>query len=457
MAKKSSSKPGEQQAAGGHANSLLPMAWRLAAPLKVGEKEALLVIDIQGSQPAVLKPRPACNLSLILDRSGSMSQNLVVSEAVNSKMLMSQNPLFPQNSIGSCWPSHPINAPIIAHSADPASKVTKMQLAIEAAVASLDQLQEGDTVSVVTFDDVIQILLPATPIADKSLIEKHLRSITTRNSTNLFEGWRVGASELAKVVDPEKMNRALLFTDGEANVGLQNTDSIVSRVKELANMGISTSTFGMGASYNEDLLQAMAIAGNGNYYYLAQNDDFKKVFKQELNDLQSLVASNVLATISGVTVVEQLNGFAKAGDHTYALPNLVRHRATQVVCKVSWTDKLPSITLHLKGQANGKVWEVTHTQKLKTGEATAEACLVAQKFSLAKQRQEVADKIAKHDLTGAQTLLRAASAQAKAFGMQTDYADLMNTSATLVRGDVGSSRKQALFGAYTVNYSRDSK
>jgi len=130
---------------------------------------------------------------------------------------------------------------------------------------AVQQLQMSDRISVTIFDDQVETLIPSTHLRLRS----QTSSVKLKHSTQRQYGspcWlarRAGKS----VPHPEHINRVLLLSDGLAN-GETNPDVIASDVHGLARRGVSTSTIGVGNDYSEDLLEAIARSGDGNYYYI---------------------------------------------------------------------------------------------------------------------------------------------------------------------------------------------
>jgi len=131
----------------------------------------------------------------------------------------------------------------------------KLETAERATLAVVDQLQEQDQVAVVVFDDQIDVLQPAVPVvsAVKDRVRRALAGVEARATTALRQGWLTGCQAIAAdhPFTPEQgLARCLLLTDGIANVGITDPEQIAG-VRE--NTGIGTSTFGVGADYNENL------------------------------------------------------------------------------------------------------------------------------------------------------------------------------------------------------------
>ncbi len=162
---------------------------------------------------------------------------------------------------------------------------TPLQVACEAAVLAVAGLQEADQVSVVIYDNEVDVLVRLQHPTDKDAITKKIKTVAARGSTALFPGWETGATELAG--EGNGIKRVLLLTDGEANVGLQNPDEIAQHVAAASRRGVQTTTLGFGKGYNENLLRAMAASGNGNHYFVERSGQLADFFNLELAGLES--------------------------------------------------------------------------------------------------------------------------------------------------------------------------
>jgi Ca-activated chloride channel homolog len=175
----------------------------------------------------------------------------------------------------------------------------KIMTAKRAALAVLQRLDERDTVAVVVFDDHIDTIQPPTRITDavKAHVSMELERIGARGTTALHEGWLTGCNAIAgdERAEPERgVARCFLLTDGLANVGLTDPEQIASQaggIREKA--GIGTSTFGIGADYAEELLGPMAEAGGGRFHHLRTPEEISATFVNELGELLATAAANV--------------------------------------------------------------------------------------------------------------------------------------------------------------------
>ena len=97
-----------------------------------------------------------------------------------------------------------------------------------------------------------------------------------------------------KAFVPNGINRILLATDGDFNVGVSDTETLKSMVAEKRKSGVSLSTLGFGmGNYNEDMMEQIADAGDGNYSYIDNEKEAKKVLQQQLTSTLATVAQDV--------------------------------------------------------------------------------------------------------------------------------------------------------------------
>lgn len=252
-----------------------------------------LLIKLEVPEAETEIARPSLNLGLVLDRSGSMSGD-------------------------------------------------KLRFAKDAAAYMVSQLLPTDRVSLTIFDDDVDVLLPSMLADNPAGITRAIASIRAGGSTDLFEGWRQGSEQVKQFQDANSLNRVILLSDGQANVGETNPDTIAGKVHRLMEKGVSTSTMGVGDDYNEDLLEAMARSGDGNYYYIQSPDELPGIFKVELQGLAALVGQRVslgIRGLNGVIVSDVLNDFDHTRAGNYKLPNLVHGGKVSVVVRL----KVPAI------------------------------------------------------------------------------------------------------------------
>jgi len=212
----------------------------------------------------------------------------------------------------------------------------KIDYARQAVCFAIEQLLPSDRLSVTIFDDKVETLIPNTPANNKASFTRLVQQISPRGSTALHAGWVQGGIQVSQSLTAE-LNRIILLSDGLANAGQTNPDVIASDVQGLAQHGASTSTIGVGNFYNEDLLEAMARSGDGNYYYIASAEQLPTIFEQELQGLNATVGRSVtlgIAPQGEVVVADVLNDLEVDSKGRFKLPNLVIGNPIDVVVRL---------------------------------------------------------------------------------------------------------------------------
>lgn len=169
-----------------------------------------------------------------------------------------------------------------------------LRMAKQVAVSLIDGMNEQDEIAVVIFDDKIetlQELAPVTP-ALKQRVRRALARVEARGSTALHEAWLTSCNMLASDrLQENRLARCYLLTDGQANVGETDVETIASQAAGVrANAGVGTSAFGLGDDYNERLLGPWAVAGGGQFHDLRGLADLADTFLGERDELRAVVA-----------------------------------------------------------------------------------------------------------------------------------------------------------------------
>jgi Ca-activated chloride channel homolog len=188
----------------------------------------------------------------------------------------------------------------------------------------VDGLSAKDHASVVVYDDMVDVLVAARPVGNKAHFHDALRTVDSRGYTALHAGWLTGAEQAASKQDGQTLSRVLLLSDGCANKGLCGTSEIARHCEEMADAGVGTSTYGLGEHFNEELMTAMARAGQGNAYYGQRAEDLMDPFREEFDLMSALCARDLRLAISpaaGVHV-EVVNGYRTDAEGRSMLPDL---------------------------------------------------------------------------------------------------------------------------------------
>ena len=384
-------------------------------------------LSLDPSSRSNWKGRPDLNLSLVLDRSGSMEGE-------------------------------------------------KMVRAREAAMFCVDQMLPTDRLSVVTFDDRIELLFPSEPVTNKQSMKDLISRVTARGSTALHEAWVRGGLTVSERMLDQGINRVVLITDGLANVGITNTDEIVTQAMGLYQRGVSTSTIGIGADFNEDLLMPMAQSGGGNAWHVVEPDDMQRIFQVELEGLIAQFAHTVslsLIPADGVRVVDVLNDFDLTETGRYRLPNLQAGSPLDIVVQlrigsedVGTQMRLLDLRLGFTPQdaKNAEVLKQAHTvefashAEFERSEMNEEVIKSVQFLMNARARNEAMKRMDRGDYAGAEMVIGSALGQTQALSaqcapaaaMMEEMASLQETAMSLKdRLKDKMSRKKLAYAAYS--------
>ncbi|MFT4975589.1 MAG: Ca-activated chloride channel family protein [Myxococcota bacterium] len=195
--------------------------------------------------------------------------------------------------------------------------------AIRCAGFMLERLTASDRASIVVYDNNVEVLVPSIPVVDRGRFRRALASIVAGGSTALHGGWLAGAEQVAAHLRGDRISRVLLLSDGRANHGLTDAAQIRAQCLQLSGEGVTTSTYGLGERFNEELMAAMADAGRGNSYYGKTADDLVDPFQEEFELLSAMCAHRIRLTLrpaAGVEVAVR-NGYPQQ-DGAILLPDL---------------------------------------------------------------------------------------------------------------------------------------
>ncbi len=184
-------------------------------------------------------------------------------------------------------------------------------------------LTPEDELSLVVYDNRVDVLMPIGPMLSIEAVENAVSGVVSGGSTDLHGGWMAGAEQL-EGGSSNAISRVLLLSDGQANVGLRSQPEIEAQCKAWQSKGVTTTTVGLGRSFNEDLMVGMAQAGGGQNYYGQRAEDLFDSFDEELALLQAMFMRNLsvkLIPAAGV-IVEMLSPVTQKADGSYRMTDL---------------------------------------------------------------------------------------------------------------------------------------
>ena len=158
----------------------------------------------------------------------------------------------------------------------------------------LQSLKPDDTISIVTYAGSAGVVLSPTKIADKNKILAALNNLRSGGSTAGAEGIRQAYQLAEQNLDKKGVNRVILATDGDFNVGIRNPEELKSYVERKRKTGVTLSILGFGhGNYNDELMQTLAQNGNGNAAYIDTLSEARKVLVEEAGSTLFTIAKDV--------------------------------------------------------------------------------------------------------------------------------------------------------------------
>lgn len=170
----------------------------------------------------------------------------------------------------------------------------KLPLAQSSLKLLTEQMRAQDTISIVTYSGSTNVALPATSGDQKAKILAAIDSLNAEGSTNGEDALKLAYRQAEQSMKKNGINRIMMLTDGDFNVGISDVDEMLDLVKANRDRGISLSTVGFGrGNLNDYMMEQMADSGNGNYSYIDSLTEAKKVFGDELAATFNTVAKDV--------------------------------------------------------------------------------------------------------------------------------------------------------------------
>ena len=180
--------------------------------------------------------------------------------------------------------------------------------ALQAIDSLIGRFHPDDIFGLVVFDDEVQVAVPSGPVGDGSAIRLLLHQIYPGGMTNLSGGMLRGIQECGRTADG-RASTLVLLSDGHANRGITDHDQLGDFAAGAGRDGITISTIGIGAGYDEDLLDVISRGGNGNSHFAENGDEAGAHLASEVDGLLEQVAQTVSLTVRPGDSVSQVRLF----------------------------------------------------------------------------------------------------------------------------------------------------
>lgn len=221
-------------------------------PVTGAQQIAFALVDVRGTAALNALPRRPLNIALVLDRSGSMR----------------------------------------------GPRLQQMKAAVKQFIHSLTP---ADILTIVTYDDMVQLVTPAGPVADPDALATAVDLVEEGGGTAMGLGLSLGLAEARRFAAPERLNRIILLTDGTTSDGPQ----CLTLAEEAGAEGISIAPIGFGAEWDDALLEGIASASGGPPPdYVRTPGEIGTAFLRQLQAARAVVAPGLrleIRCVAGVT------------------------------------------------------------------------------------------------------------------------------------------------------------
>jgi len=163
----------------------------------------------------------------------------------------------------------------------------------------IENLAPHDTVHFVTYDTTAEVVFEKGDLSNKETLLQMVETVMPRGNTNLSAGVELAASLLEKYGVDGHTKRIYLFSDGLANEGLRTHTEIFNLITQIHEKKISTSTFGIGTDFDEDLMKGISEYGHSYYFYIQEAAQIERFVSTALGALLGVLGKDAVLKIRG--------------------------------------------------------------------------------------------------------------------------------------------------------------
>jgi Ca-activated chloride channel family protein len=169
-------------------------------------------------------------------------------------------------------------------------KGERMDMVKATAIEIIRQLRREDSISIVTFSDRAEVLVPANRRVDHTTIETQIQMVQTGGATEIYRGLEAGYQEIRASYNKKHINHVILLTDGRT----YGDEAHCQRIADQASTrGVGISCLGIGDEWNDNFLDGLASSTGGSSAYIAKATDIRRILKEKFFNLSRIYAENV--------------------------------------------------------------------------------------------------------------------------------------------------------------------
>jgi len=185
-------------------------------------------------------------------------------------------------------------------------KGEKMDVVKSTAIQVLRNLRPQDILSVVTFSDRAEVIIPAAYHQDRARLEARIQMIQPSGATEIYQGLEAGVKEVMRSINSNRINHIILLTDGHTYGDEQLCLALASKVAE---HGIGISAMGIGQEWNDIFLDVLATRTGGSSAFISEPQGIKRLLLEKFNALVHTYADDITLQLNPLEGVELSYGF----------------------------------------------------------------------------------------------------------------------------------------------------
>ena len=188
----------------------------------------------------------------------------------------------------------PVHLTFLVDTSGSMNSSDKLELVKRTLEMLTNELEDGDTVAIAAYAGSAGVILEPTPISQRDNIIASLRMMTSGGSTAMGAGIQLAYNLAEQQRTEGSVNRVIIASDGDANVGQTNHGTLSEGIKEYARNGITLTTLGFGqGNYRDTMMERLANDGDGNYYYIDSMAESRRLFVDNLASTMEVIAKDV--------------------------------------------------------------------------------------------------------------------------------------------------------------------
>jgi Ca-activated chloride channel family protein len=203
---------------------------------------------------------------------------------------------------------HPLNLCLVIDRST-SMKGERLERVKAAASLIIDKLSTKDAISIVTFSDRAEVVLPSSRLENKPALVARVRSILASGGTEIYQGLKAGVAELKKVPLVGKTNHLILLTDGHT---YGDDESCLTLAQKIAPQNIGLSAFGIGSDWNDQFLDRLVAASGGQSAFIESANQVFEFLQRRIHGLGLVYAQNLRLMMDFPMGVNLKTGFKVA-------------------------------------------------------------------------------------------------------------------------------------------------